>query len=328
MGATGNDTALRAELRRLEQQGEIVNLGTYQATQWHVCEAQAVGAAVPPAVDVDELLERRKREYARKHERAETSALVPIKVRADGPFGIVHFGDPHVDDDGTDIDALEEHTRIVRETPGLFAGNVGDTTNNWVGRLARLYGEQSTSAAEAWALAEWFVGRCQWLYMVSGNHDHWSGAGDPLEWISRGKRISGYETNVRLELRASNGRSVRVNVRHDFAGNSQWNPVHGAAKAFQLGTRDHVMVCGHKHVSGYMPIKDPASGIVGHCIQVGSYKRLDRYAQERGFRDQMISPCAVTVIDPAASEAELVHVFWEPAAAADYLTWLRSRRAK
>ena len=101
--------------------------------------------------------------------------------------------------------------------------------------------------------------------------------------------------------------------------------MHGAGKAFQLGNRDHIMVCGHKHVSGYMPIKDPDSGIVGHCIQVGSYKRLDRYARERGFRDQMISPCAVTVINPEASEAGLVQVFWEPEEAAQYLTWLRSR---
>jgi hypothetical protein len=303
-------------------------MGTYQATQWHVCEATSEAPVVPPVVDVSELLARRKREYESKAQRHAASALVPIRVRVDGPFGIVHFGDPHVDDDGTDVAMLEEHTRIVRETPALFAGNVGDTTNNWVGRLARLYGEQSTSATEAWALAEWFVSRCQWLYMVSGNHDHWSGAGDPLQWIAQGRSVSGYATNVRLELLAANGRSVRVNVRHDFAGTSQWNPVHGAAKAFQVGTRDHVMVCGHKHVSGYMPIKDPSSGIIGHCIQVASYKRLDRYAQERGFRDQMISPCAVTVIDPDASEAELVHVFWEPAAAADYLTWLRQRQRK
>jgi hypothetical protein len=34
---------------------------------------------------------------------------------------------------------------------------VGDTTNNWTGRLARLYADQSTSAAQAWRIAEWLV---------------------------------------------------------------------------------------------------------------------------------------------------------------------------
>jgi hypothetical protein len=122
------------------------------------------------------------------------------------------------------------------------------------------------------------------------------------------------------------GGEVRVNVRHDFAGGSQWNPAHGSMKAALLGVRDHILVNGHKHVSGYGVVKDPHSGIVSHCLQVASYKLFDRYAREKGFRDQHISPCAVTVIDPEATEASKVQVFWEPEPAAEYLTWLRKHR--
>lgn len=99
-----------------------------------------------------------------------------------------------------------------------------------------------------------------------------------------------------------------------------------AAKALQMGVRDHIAICGHKHVSGYGVIKDQSDGKVCHAIQVASYKVYDRYAKERGFRDQHISPCAVTVIDPDATEASFVQLFWEPEPAADYLTWLRQKR--
>ncbi len=279
-------------------------------------------------IDVQELLAERKLKFARKRDYEENRKLIPVDIKLDGPIGILHFGDPHVDDDGTDVEALERHTDLVRETEGLFAANVGDTTNNWVGRLARLYGEQSTSAAEAWALAEWFMGRCQWLYVIAGNHDLWSGAGDPIQWMARKVDSLRQPSEARLNLRFPNGREVRVNARHDFAGTSQWNPAHGPMKAAQMGTHDHIMVCGHKHKSGYGVIKDPANGVISHAIQVASFKVYDRYAMERGFRDQHISPACLTVIDPdAADEVGLVQVFWDAELGAEFLRWLRAKRA-
>ena len=110
-------------------------------------------------ISVEDLVAIRKRQFAHKREYEEASKLIPIRITIPGPIGILHFGDPHVDDDGCDIEAIERHTALVNNTEGLFAANVGDTTNNWTGRLARLYGEQSTSAAQSWKLAEWFVNR-------------------------------------------------------------------------------------------------------------------------------------------------------------------------
>lgn len=276
--------------------------------------------------DIEDLLQIRRERFKRKQAHEEAAKLRKIKVKVDGPFAIHHFGDPHVDDDGTDIITLERHIDIIQKTPAMFAGNIGDTTNNWVGRLARLYANQSTTASDAWMIAEWFVKSVPWLYMIAGNHDAWSGSGDPLKWIIANPDAYA-SSQVRLALECPNGREVRINARHDFAGTSQWNPAHGSMKAAQMGLHDHININGHKHSSGYGVIKDPLSGTVSHCIQVASYKVYDTYAKERGFRDQHISPCAVTVIDPDAKhQSELVHVFWEPEAAAEYLTWLRKKR--
>ena len=273
-----------------------------------------------------ELLEHRKLRFAKKQKAEEAAKLRPVKIKVQGPFAIHHFGDPHVDDDGTDIVTLERHVNLINDTPCMFAGNIGDTTNNWIGRLARLYANQSTTAKEAWQIAEWFLTSVDWLYVIGGNHDAWSGDGDPIKWmLARPDLYS--PSAVRLALKCPNGREIRVNARHDFVGHSQWNPAHGSMKAAQMGLHDHINVNGHKHASGYGVIKDPLTGTISHCLQIASYKVYDTYAKERGFRDQHISPCAVTVIDPETPyESELVHVFWEPETAAEYLTWLRKKR--
>lgn len=282
---------------------------------------------------VTELVQRRKEQFSRYDAGLKAREIIPITVRDTKPIGILHFGDPHVDDDGTDIAALERHASIVRNTEGMYGANIGDTTNNWVGRLQRLYAEQSTTAREAWKLAEWFLGLVDWLYIVGGNHDAWSGAGDPLKWILAGCGGPFEYDGIRLALRFPNGREIRVNARHDFRGHSMWNPAHGVSKAAQMGWRDHILICGHKHVSGYNlnVHPDPTSGLdmglISHCLRVASYKVHDRYAKQMGLPNQAISPCVVTIIDPqATSEVGLVHVFWCPETAAEYLTWLRKDR--
>lgn len=112
---------------------------------------------LPDEIDVEELLVRRKKQFQKKEIAKDARKLINVKVNLDGPIGICHFGDPHIDDDGTDLSLLEKHVNLCRDTNGLFAANVGDLQNNWVGRLSHLYGVQSTSAMESWALAEWLI---------------------------------------------------------------------------------------------------------------------------------------------------------------------------
>lgn len=298
-------------------------------------EARALGMPIQaptlPSTEptAEELVSALKANYRRKLACEEARKLIHVPVPITGPIGIIHFGDPHVDDDGTDWEALERDIRLVQTTPGLYAANIGDTTNNWVGRLGHLYGQQSTTAKQAWILAEWFIKQLagRWLYLIGGNHDAWSGEGDPLRWITSQVGALYEATEARVGLQFPNGKSMVVNARHDFAGGSMWNPTHGPMKAAQLGVRDDIVICGHKHKSGYSPLKDPESGKVMHCLQVASYKRYDRYAREKGFRDQSLSPCVVTVIDPdATNPVDLVQVFWDAQRGADYLTFLRSRQ--
>ena len=289
-------------------------------------------AEVPALPDerptVDELLERRRKEFDRKHEAKEARKLVTVPVRVDGPFGVALFGDPHVDDAGTDIRLLESHMQIVKRTPALLAGNVGDYSNNWV-RPARLYAEQSTTAAEAWLLGERRVHYRPWLCLIGGNHDLWSGAGDPVQWMARSARVAYEAHGMRLGLQAPNGRVIRLNCRHHWKGHSMWNPAHGPAKAVQRGHRDHLVVAGHLHVSGYNILRDPQSGLISQALRVGSYKIHDRYAEEQGLDTEQISPAVVVVVQPDASDdsPRLLTIFHDVETGADFLTFLRSKKS-
>ena len=279
---------------------------------------------------IGELINDRINKYRIKNDYVAKTDLIKVKINVDGPIGIAHFGDPHVDDDGTDLEMLLNHSKIVNDTDGMFAGNVGDIQNNWVGRISHLYSQQSTSAADSWRLAEHFVSSVPWLYLVGGNHDVWSGAGDPLEWIMSHQGGVFKNWGVRLNLVFPNKKEVRINCRHDFKGHSMWNTVHGASKAIQMGWRDHVLTCGHTHVSGYQVLKDPSSGLISHALRIGSYKIHDRYAIEKGLPDQNIFVCPVTIIDPqyADDDPRLITTIFDPFEAADYLTYKRKSHGK
>lgn len=279
---------------------------------------------------VTELLEARKGEYERQRKYADFVKRIPVKIKADGPIGITHIGDPHLDNSGTDIAQIERHIQIIRNTDGMFGANVGDAQDNWVGRLSHLYSKTTVSQAESWKLVEWMVNEIPWLYIVGGNHDAWSGERDPLKYIIGNCRKIGFHKNwqVRMGLRFPNGRDVTLNCRHDFAGHSQWNIMHGPAKAVKMGVRDNLLICGHKHSTGYGVDKDPVSGKLSHFLRVGSYKKIDDYAEQGGFLDQNITPAAVTIIDPTYEQDDprQITVFLSVEEGAEFLTWKRGRK--
>ena len=286
---------------------------------------------------VEELLDARKAEFNRKRIYEEDNLSRLVRVNADGPIGIAHFGDPHVDDPGTDIALLQRHMEIVRDTPGMYAANVGDLQNNWVGRLSQLYSRHTITAKESTKLVEWMfnfpvdntTGQNKWLYVVGGNHDAWSGERDLLEWFAKQGSVLFRYHGIRIKLVFPNKREVRVNTRHDFKGNSMWNVAHAAMRAAQISFKDHIFTCGHRHVSGYGIVvnPDPENPVISHCLRISAYKKYDEYASKIGATPHDISPCAVTIIDQHAEhERDLVTVIWSPENAADYLTWLRAKR--
>lgn len=240
-------------------------------------------------------------DFERLHTHKEAAKLIRIKVNLDGPYGILTMGDPHIDAAGTDWPLLEKHTRLIRNTPGLFGANVGDITNNWIGRLARLYGEQNMSRKRALILAEGWLREVRWLWIDPGNHDLWSGADDPVRWITRFAGIHYKWQGSRLDLVSPNGASVIINSRHDHPGHSMYHPTHGPLKAsIWDGFHDDVYTCGHIHSGAYM-LKPHPNGKYSHILRLSAYKVYDSHKDEKGFLDSHL-PAGMFIVNPHAQE--------------------------
>jgi DNA-binding CsgD family transcriptional regulator len=280
----------------------------------------------PPNGDetIEEILDRKRNLYTRKKSLDDFNKLINVEVIDDRPIAVCLIGDPHIDDDGCDIHTLENDLRIIRETDGMYAGHLGDLTNNWVGRLARLYAHQTTTAVQAVKLMEWMLNQAPNLFLVNGNHDNWQNT-DVLSFIMRSHVAVHGSNHARIGLNFPNKRQVRIHARHDFKGHSQYNPTHGHRRA-QLweGNKDHVYVSGHRHCDAASMIPQ-SDGTCSWAFMVSGYKVIDEYADAGGFTSQRANPSVTIVIDPNASEAELVKPFWDAETAARYLTFLRNK---
>jgi len=254
-----------------------------------------------PVRDIEQLVSDRIEESRRTKQADDARDLIKINVNIDGPFGLLIFGDPHVDNPGCDFETLARHRQIAIDHPFVFAGNIGDNLDNWIGRLGALYAHSTTTAAEGWKLVEWLVSPLRWLFLIGGNHDLWMGNGDPLHWISR-QANSVYEPHgVRMALKQPCGTVTRIHCRHDFPGHSIYHSLHGPKREAIMGFRDHLIVAGHKHTGGSEQLVTP-DGIVSQIVRVAGYKVVDSYAHQLALKKMMIHQAALIIINPDEPE--------------------------
>lgn len=258
----------------------------------------------------------------------EARKWIKVPVHIEGPMGVFYVGDPHVDDDGCNWTVLREHIAVIKKhRPYISTVGLGDYQNNWVGRLAHLYGNQETSAKTAWRLVEWLIKEMGFDLLLSGNHDMWSGAGDPLKWMARNAGAFTAEWICHIELRFPGGRIGRVLQAHDFPGHSMWNPLHSPQrKAMVGGARAHLYIAGHRHVWGIAQHEDPESNHVYWLARARGYKQVDDYAAKIGHESQKYGHSILAVFNPSAGPAGFLNCFADVEAGADWLAWLRKRK--
>lgn len=273
---------------------------------------------------VPELIERRRKASRRTTAKKAAEKWLPITFNESKAFGVLWFGDPHIDDPGCNWDLLLQHVELAKATPGLYAASIGDTTNNWVGRLIKKYAEQDTTLSDARRLARWFMkdAGIPWALWLMGNHDTWEHGDAILSLISDGA-VYLPDWEARLEFRAA-GQSWRVHARHDFPGSSIWNKTHGPARAAIQGGAAELYVCGHRHEWAYQSFEMGERGTVAHAVRTRGYKFHDHYAVVCGYPETQSGAAVLTIFDPNASTlAGRVMCFADPVAGAKVLAALR-----
>jgi hypothetical protein len=291
-------------------------------------QAPFIAPSLPSADEpIEDIIARKRSLASRKIEADAARKLVPVKITMPGPIGLFVMGDPHLDNDGCDFAAIERDIEAVARQPRVLGINAGDVTDNWVGRLEKLYSQSSVTARDGWRLAEWLFDQpVNWLALVGGNHDAWSNHRDPLRWITKG-RVPVYENSAaRFALQHPNGAETRVHVRHDFPGRSMYSDLHGMKRELREGWRDHILVAGHIHVgedSGCIN----GDGNVSQLVRLSGYKRIDSFAKDLGFKSRPLHPSALIIINPDASDMDRGRAWLAPSVpeGVDYLNWLAAR---
>lgn len=286
---------------------------------------ETVSVAEPPDPNepLESLIARKKAGMQRAKQYEAWANLIDVQVHEQAPIGLLLVGDPHVDDDHCDIERLEKDLTGVAKHKGFYAGHIGDLTNNWIGRLARLYAHQSTTFHDGLKLMEWMLGLAPNLFVVSGNHDVWQNGSDLIRFIVRSTTVS-QNHGARLALRWPGGQEIRVHARHDFPGRSQFSDTHGMKRELLFGHKDHILVAGHTHVDEAR-VEPSIDGDVHWMFRISGYKVIDEYAKEHHFRPKRLAPSVALVIDPQAHPTEAVKPFWCVDTAGDYLKFLRKR---
>ena len=294
-------------------------------------ELAAVPAAEPlPPDDIEmpEIIDIMKRRFALRHEHVAAKRWRRFNVPTDGPYALMLFGDPHIDDDGCNWSLLTDHCELAARTKHLYAVSVGDVTNNWVGRLSRLYAEQETSVSTARKLIKWLLAESgvPWWLWIHGNHDAWAD-GIPIIEGMNSNHIVMEDWQAKVTLVSPNGHEQRMWVAHNFPGTSQWNKLHGAQKAAQMKDWAHLYVAGHHHNWALHQEEHDHRNFVYWLARVRGFKFHDSYADHLGFGEQAYGASMIAVIDPNADKLNAMTCFADPHEGADFLAFKRRKKA-
>lgn len=286
-----------------------------------------IAAPLPdPDLPIEAILSHRKAAFERKHAHHLAKKWRKYHVPSSGPYALMFFGDPHLDDDGCHLPLWDAHVELAASTSHLYAVNIGDSTNNWAGRLARLWANQDASAETARKLVKHYLAErgIPWLLWLSGNHDMWDGpVGRAVFERHAPEFVTLEDWQAKITLVSPCGSEIRLWAAHNFKGNSIWNNLHGLERAAQMQDWAHLYVAGHHHDTGIRQGENPHRGFVYNLMRVRGYKYMDEYADLHGFGEHQYGAAGVAIVDPAGDKLNKVTCFLDPFEAVDYLKFKR-----
>lgn len=222
----------------------------------------------------------------------------PVYIPEKGPIVLANVGDPHLDDDGTDWPRLLKDIELLK-LPGVYAVTPGDLTNNWTGRLMRLYANQSASRSDGYKYAKWFLTEAgiRWRAIILGNHDVWEQGADIIAGMNRDKVIL-EPWEAKLTLTFKSGYTCPIWIAHNFKGQSQYNKSHGMQRAARERRGARIYMRGDYH-EFHMSVEQLAdTKQMFWTSAAAGYKKVDQFAVEHGYSASDMGQTAAFVIDP------------------------------
>ena len=289
-------------------------------------ETEEVALPEFPDEDIspDEILDHLSKRWEKKQEHNQAKKWFDIKMPSDEPFGLVIVGDPHL---GThcNIPLLRRDVDIMSSTPGVGCVNIGDTTNNWGGRLIQLYAEEDISRSTERKLAHWFLKEAEipWLVWLHGNHDTMHSEFSTYLKAINVKQVPMLDWQAQFKLVFPSA-TIKVDASHHHKGTSIYNKLQGQKRASLWGEEADIYCAGHHHTWALAQEED-SSGRVINLARCRGYKWHDEFGHRHGFTEENYGSSIIFVIDPTAPPNVRVKPFGDLAEGAEFLTWKRNR---
>ena len=275
-------------------------------------------------ISPDEILDHLSKRWEKKQEFQQAKKWFDIEISSDDPFGLVVVGDPHL---GThcNIPLLRRDVEIMATTPGIGCVNIGDTVNNWGGRLIQLYAEEDISRSTERKLARWFLeeAKIPWLVWLHGNHDTMHSEFSTYLKAINVRQVPMLDWQAQFKLVFPSA-TVRVDASHNHKGSSIYNPLHGQKRASLWGEDADIFVAGHHHTWALAQEED-SSGKVVNMARARGYKWHDEFGHRHGFTEENYGSSIMFVIEPTAPPNVRVKPFGDLKEGAEFLTWKRCR---
>ncbi len=253
-------------------------------------------------IPVEQIIASMTKRNKKRIEHADAKKWFSIKIKDNKPMAIVFFGDPHLDDDCCNWELLQEYIAIVKGHKRIFGINIGDSHNNWAGKLMRIYAEQETSRRTAYKLVKWFLfdSGIKWLVWLLGNHDAWADGIDRMKSMGANSVVM-EDWRAQFKLVFPNGTEVLIDAAHDHKGSSIWNELHAQQRVVTTERTPHLAISGHRHYPALQEKWNPHDDRVhkSWLCRLGSFKWVDAHAKQGGFYDYQAAPAMMAVINPA-----------------------------
>lgn len=274
----------------------------------------------------EELIKQASERFVQHKASKDARRWMEIKVKNNKPIGVCFMGDPHIDSAGCNWPLLQRDISLLEQTEGMYCVNMGDLTDNWVGRLQRLYANSEMTKKQAWKIAAHILrdSDIKWLCILLGNHDLW-GDGEYLIKANVNRIVPVEEWQSRFQIVFPNGRRVRVHAAHDFPGHSMWNIQHGAQKAAMMSEEADIYACGHKHQWMVSESENSLRQFLYWLIRCRGYKAIDSHAENLGYGSQQYGASITAIIDPSMDGPRRIRCFPDLEEAADFLKYKRAK---
>ena len=278
--------------------------------------------------NVSNLINYHKDNFKYKEKSSRYYDNIPVTLPNE-PCGFLLMGDPHIDNEGTDLEHFERDLKVAKEIDGVYAIGLGDYIDNWVGYLMKLYAKSSITEQEAYDLLEYYFSDVAWLALVVGNHDLFNNG--VIHFL---KKVVGQDVPlnefIRLNIKFDGvPDNLTIHLRHQFKGKSQYNPAFPLIKSAIFNIPDDIIAQGHTHQSGYTIWANPYN-YLSHCIVVGSYKKVDSFGKQVSLLNQNHFPSALAVVNPELPREnhDRIKIFFDIEHGVNYLKFLRKSKGE